>query len=191
MTRQRGQSIPLDFRCRDGFQCKEPPVEGDRLQAVRCLCERSMSVDNYDCVPRRAAPPRPGGCRAVPSPSSPTRPPSGAARARPRAAKKGDRRYPLQSDHISRIQPTSKSMNIIAKRENRPRRIVKFHKTRHIQLRHGRSTIPKGEGEAYYHWCFSDLETARSSSNNLVEQSYKHNRSKRDNARAGWRRNTA
>ena len=46
------------------------------------------------------------------------------------------------------------------------RRIVRFHKTRHIQLRHGRSTIPKGEGEAYYRWCFSDLETARS----FVEQ---------------------
>jgi len=46
------------------------------------------------------------------------------------------------------------------------RRIVRFHKTRHIQLRHGRSTIPKGEGEAYYRWCFSDLGTVRS----FVEQ---------------------
>jgi hypothetical protein len=169
-----------------------PPLSG-HVSSDGCARRGSHKVTaSPSSVPRRAAPPRPGGCRAVPSPSSPTRPPSGAGtRARPRAAKKGDRRYPLQSDHISRIQPTSKSMNIIAKRENRPRRIVKFHKTRHIQLRHGRSTIPKGEGEAYYHWCFSDLETARSSSNNLMEQSYKHNRSKRDNARAGWRRNTA
>jgi hypothetical protein len=42
------------------------------------------------------------------------------------------------------------------------RRIIVFHKTRHIQLRHGRSTIPRGEGKVHYRWCFSDLETAQS-----------------------------
>jgi len=43
------------------------------------------------------------------------------------------------------------------------RRIMDFHKTRHVQPRHGRSAIPKGGvGEAYYRWCFSDLETAQS-----------------------------
>jgi hypothetical protein len=43
------------------------------------------------------------------------------------------------------------------------RRIMAFHNARHIQLRHGRSAVPKrGESEAYYRWCFSDLETAQS-----------------------------
>jgi len=46
------------------------------------------------------------------------------------------------------------------------RRIMDFHATRHVQPRHGRSTIPKGEGKAYYRWRFSDLETAQS----FVEQ---------------------
>jgi hypothetical protein len=47
------------------------------------------------------------------------------------------------------------------------RRIMTFHNARHIQPRHGRSAISKGgEGEAYYRWCFSDLEIARS----FVEQ---------------------
>ena len=46
------------------------------------------------------------------------------------------------------------------------RRIIDFHKARHIQPRHGRSTIPRGEREAHYRWCFSDLETARA----FVEQ---------------------
>jgi len=41
------------------------------------------------------------------------------------------------------------------------RRIMDFHKTRHIQPRHGHGTIP-GEGEARYCWCFSDLGTAQS-----------------------------
>jgi hypothetical protein len=38
------------------------------------------------------------------------------------------------------------------------RRIIQFHKIRHVQPRHGR-TIPK-EGRFYYRWCFSDLQTA-------------------------------
>ena len=98
-----------------------PPLSG-HVSSDGCARRGSHKVTaSPSSVPRRAAPPRPGGCRAVPSPSSPTRPPSGAGtRARPRAAKKGDRRCSPQSDHISRIQPTSKSMNIIAKRENRP-----------------------------------------------------------------------
>jgi hypothetical protein len=44
------------------------------------------------------------------------------------------------------------------------RRIVQFHKTQHVQPRHGR-TIPK-EGRFYYRWCFSDLQMARA----FVEQ---------------------
>jgi hypothetical protein len=38
------------------------------------------------------------------------------------------------------------------------RQIMKFHESRHLQLRHGR-TILRG-GEYYYRWCFPDLMTA-------------------------------
>jgi hypothetical protein len=33
------------------------------------------------------------------------------------------------------------------------RRIIQFHKTQHVQPRHGRSIF-------YYRWCFSDLQMA-------------------------------
>jgi hypothetical protein len=38
------------------------------------------------------------------------------------------------------------------------RRILEFHKSRHIEPRHGRR-IPR-KGKIYYRWCFSDLATA-------------------------------
>ena len=38
------------------------------------------------------------------------------------------------------------------------RRIVNFHKSRHIQPHHGR-TINR-EKQIFYRWCFSDLATA-------------------------------
>jgi hypothetical protein len=38
------------------------------------------------------------------------------------------------------------------------RQVIQFHKTRHVQLRHG-GTILK-EGRFYYRWCFSDLQMA-------------------------------
>ena len=38
------------------------------------------------------------------------------------------------------------------------RQIMEFHKSRHLQLRHGR-TISK-YGDTYYRWCFADLITA-------------------------------
>ena len=44
------------------------------------------------------------------------------------------------------------------------RQIVRFHKSRHIQPRHGR-TVVRQRG-FYYRWCFSDLSTARA----FVEQ---------------------
>jgi len=44
------------------------------------------------------------------------------------------------------------------------RRIIQFHKSRHIEPRHGR-TITR-QGELYYRWCFSDLSVARA----FVEQ---------------------
>jgi hypothetical protein len=40
------------------------------------------------------------------------------------------------------------------------RRIMHFHKSRHIQLRYGR-TIPASRGKVHYRWCFSDLLIAR------------------------------
>lgn len=39
------------------------------------------------------------------------------------------------------------------------RRIIRFHKSRHIEPRHGR-TINR-EGETCYRWCFTDPATAR------------------------------
>ena len=45
-------------------------------------------------------------------------------------------------------------------------RIMNFHKTRHIQPRHGHTAILK-EGRTF-RWCFSDLETARAFMSNLA-----------------------
>jgi hypothetical protein len=39
------------------------------------------------------------------------------------------------------------------------RRMMGFHRSRKIQARYGRRIIR--EGQIYYRWCFSDLETAR------------------------------
>ena len=44
------------------------------------------------------------------------------------------------------------------------RQIVGFHKSRSVEPRHGRTTFR--DGQTYYRWCFSDLETARA----FVEQ---------------------
>jgi len=70
-------------------------------------------------------------------------------------AAENERKYP----YIVAIVIAGKGLNI-----GLSRRIVAFHKERHIQPRHGRSTIPPkgGKGETYYRWCFFDLETARS-----------------------------
>ena len=39
------------------------------------------------------------------------------------------------------------------------RRIMQFHKSRHVQPRYGRTFTR--ERETYYRWCFSDLSIAR------------------------------
>jgi hypothetical protein len=39
------------------------------------------------------------------------------------------------------------------------RKIIDFHKARHVEPRHGRITVR--EGQIYFRWCFSDLATAR------------------------------
>ena len=44
------------------------------------------------------------------------------------------------------------------------RRIMQFHKSRHIQPRYGRTFVR--QDSFYYRWCFSDLLTARA----FVEQ---------------------
>ena len=47
------------------------------------------------------------------------------------------------------------------------RLIIQFHKSQHIQLRHGRRRrTTKRRGKVYYRWCFSDLLIARA----FVEQ---------------------
>ena len=40
------------------------------------------------------------------------------------------------------------------------RRIMRFHKSRHIEPRYGRR-IATRRGKVSYHWCFSDLLIAR------------------------------
>jgi hypothetical protein len=45
-------------------------------------------------------------------------------------------------------------------------RIMNFHKTRHIQPRHGFTAILKEDRT--FRWCFSDLETARAFMSNLA-----------------------
>jgi hypothetical protein len=40
------------------------------------------------------------------------------------------------------------------------RRIMDFHKSQRIQLRHGRTNFG-GAQRSFYRWCFSDLATAR------------------------------
>ena len=39
------------------------------------------------------------------------------------------------------------------------RRMMHFHKSRNIQVRHGRRIVK--ETQVYFRWCFSDLATAR------------------------------
>jgi hypothetical protein len=39
------------------------------------------------------------------------------------------------------------------------RQIIGFHKSRNVEPRHGCITFR--DGQTYYRWCFSDLETAR------------------------------
>jgi hypothetical protein len=48
------------------------------------------------------------------------------------------------------------------------RQIIEFHKLRHIEPRHGR--IIHREHRTYYRWCFSDLATARPSTNSLADR---------------------
>jgi hypothetical protein len=53
------------------------------------------------------------------------------------------------------------------------RRMLHFHKSRNIQLRHGRRIIR--ETQIYFRWCFSDSATARALSSSLAEKFYNPN----------------
>jgi hypothetical protein len=69
-----------------------------------------------------------------------------------------ERKYP----YIVAIAMAGKGLDI-----GLNRRVIAFHKERHIEPRHGRSRLPKGgKDHVHYRWCFSSLETARS----FVEQ---------------------
>jgi hypothetical protein len=54
------------------------------------------------------------------------------------------------------------------------RRIIVFHKTRHIELRHGRSTIPRGEGKSIIVGAFPIWKRPNPSPKSLTER-YKNN----------------
>jgi hypothetical protein len=47
------------------------------------------------------------------------------------------------------------------------RRIIEFHKSRHIEPRHGR-IIHKGD-QTHYRWCFPDLAMARAPTNSSAD----------------------
>jgi hypothetical protein len=64
-----------------------------------------------------------------------------------------ERKYP----YIIAIAVAGKGLDIAV-----GRRIMDFHKTRHIQPRHEHTTKPSGKDAPLYRWCFSDLETAQS-----------------------------
>jgi len=63
---------------------------------------------------------------------------------------KNERKYP----YIVKLAVDSHGLNV-----ELSRRIIEFHKSRHIQPRHGR-IIAKPGGGFYYRWCFADLLTA-------------------------------
>jgi hypothetical protein len=53
------------------------------------------------------------------------------------------------------------------------RRIFQFHKTRHVQPRHGRTILT--ERQHYYRWCFSDLQMAHEFINQFGGSLYEPN----------------
>jgi hypothetical protein len=71
-------------------------------------------------------------------------PPSG-----PGKTLRNERKYP----HIVELAVDTNGLDV-----ELSRRIMDFHKSRHIQPRHGRA-IARQDG-FYYRWCFADLPTA-------------------------------
>ena len=63
---------------------------------------------------------------------------------------KNESKYP----HIVELAVDSHGLDV-----ELSRRIIEFHKSRHIQPRHGRVMARQGGG-FYYRWCFADLPIA-------------------------------
>jgi hypothetical protein len=61
-----------------------------------------------------------------------------------------ERKYP----HVVELTITADGLDVAL-----GRRIIEFHKSRHIQPRHGRRIVR--QGKIYYRWCFSDPVSAR------------------------------
>ena len=62
-------------------------------------------------------------------------------------------RNELQYPHIVQLAVATEELDI-----QLSRRIINFHKLRHVEARHGRRVFR--ENQIYYRWCFSDLVTA-------------------------------
>jgi hypothetical protein len=71
------------------------------------------------------------------------------AQFRSAKAVSNERKYP----NIGELAVTSDGLELVLSS-----RIIDFHKSRHIQPRHGRTVLR--ERRTYYRWCFSDLGTA-------------------------------
>jgi hypothetical protein len=71
------------------------------------------------------------------------------AQFRSAKAVSNERKYP----NIVELAVTSDGLEVALSS-----RIIDFHKSRHIQPRHGRTVLR--ERRTYYRWCFSDLATA-------------------------------
>ena len=64
-------------------------------------------------------------------------------------AVRNETKYP----YIAELPVSVRGLDVVLSR-----RIVQFHKTRHVQPRHGRTIL--SERQHYYRWCFSDLQMA-------------------------------
>jgi hypothetical protein len=65
-------------------------------------------------------------------------------------ARRNETKYP----YIAELPASMRGLDVALSR-----RIFQFHRTRHVQPRHGRTVLK--EGQFHYRWCFSDLPTAR------------------------------
>jgi hypothetical protein len=65
-------------------------------------------------------------------------------------ARRNETKYP----YIAELPASMRGLDVALSR-----RIFQFLRTRHVQPRHGRTVLKKGQ--FYYRWCFSDLPTAR------------------------------
>ena len=64
-------------------------------------------------------------------------------------ARRNETKYP----YIAELAANMRGLGAVLSRQ-----IMKFHKTRHVQPRHGRTILK--EGRFYYRWCFPDSQIA-------------------------------